>query len=86
MTPLYLGGYFQIKLLAYKSVNAIPPASTYTVSRLKEVHMAENFDPINALVRDVKRNAGFLDKLLFPRISLIVGILGAVAAIVLLLK
>ena len=73
-------------MIAYKSVNAITPASPYTVSSLKEVRMAENFDPIDALVRDVKRNAGFLDKLLFPRISLIVGIVGALAAIVLLLK
>ncbi len=48
--------------------------------------MAENFDPIDALVRDVKRNAGFLDKLLFPRISLIVGIVGALVAIALLIK
>ncbi|MGZ6347139.1 MAG: hypothetical protein ACXWNC_06180 [Anaerolineales bacterium] len=48
--------------------------------------MAENFDPIDALVRDVKRNEVFLNKLLFPRISLIVGIVGALVAIVLLLK
>jgi hypothetical protein len=73
-------------MLAYKSVIVMPRASTYTVSRLKEVNMTENFDPIDALVRDVKRNAGFLDKLLFPRISLIIGIVGALVAIVLLLK
>ena len=83
---IHIWVHFPIKMLAYKTVNDILQASSYTVSRLKEVHMAENFDPIDTLVRDVKRNAGFLNRLLFPRISLIVGIVGTLVALVLLLK
>jgi len=48
--------------------------------------MYDNFDPIDSLVREVRRNTGFLDKLLFPKISLIIGTLGVLTAIVLLLR
>lgn len=48
--------------------------------------MSENYDPIDSLVRELKRNTGFLDKLLFPKISLIIGIVGVLIAVVLLLK
>jgi hypothetical protein len=48
--------------------------------------MTDSYDPIDSLVSEVKRNAGFLNKLLFPRISLIIGIVGVLVAIVLLLK
>jgi hypothetical protein len=48
--------------------------------------MSENYDPIDTLVSELKRNTGFLDKLLFPKISLIVGTLGILIAIVLLFK
>jgi len=48
--------------------------------------MSENYDPIVTLVSELKRNTGFLDKLLFPKISLIVGTLGILIAIVLLFK
>jgi hypothetical protein len=48
--------------------------------------MSDTFDPIDSLVRDVKGNADFLSKLLFPKISLIIGIIGALVAVVLLLK
>lgn len=48
--------------------------------------MSENYDPIDSLVSELKRNTGFLDKLLFPKISLLIGIIGVVVAAVLLLK
>jgi hypothetical protein len=48
--------------------------------------MSENYDPIDSLVSELKRNTGFLDKLLFPKISLLIGTVGVLTAIVLLLK
>jgi hypothetical protein len=48
--------------------------------------MSNIYDPIDSLVSEVKRNAGFLDKLFFPRISLLIGIIGVLIAVVLLLK
>jgi len=48
--------------------------------------MAEIYDPIDSLVSELKRNTGFLDKLLFPKISLIIGIVGLLIAAVLLLR
>jgi hypothetical protein len=48
--------------------------------------MSENYDPIDSLVSELKRNTGFLDKLLFPKISLLIGTIGVLIAIVLLLK
>jgi hypothetical protein len=43
-------------------------------------------DPINSLVNEVKSDAGFLSKLLFPKISLIIGLVGVLVVIVVLLK
>jgi hypothetical protein len=48
--------------------------------------MTENYDPIDSLVSELKRNTGFLDKLLFPKIGLIIGTVGVLIAIVLLFK
>ncbi len=48
--------------------------------------MSENYDPIDSLVTEVKGNMGFLNKMLFPRISIIVGTVGLLIAIALLLK
>jgi hypothetical protein len=48
--------------------------------------MPDNYDPIVSLVSELKGNTGFLDKLLFPKISLFIGIVGFVIALVLLLK
>ncbi len=48
--------------------------------------MADNFDPIDSLVKELKRNTGFLNKILFPRVSIIIGIIGVLIAIVLLIK
>jgi hypothetical protein len=48
--------------------------------------MSENYDPIDSLVSEVKGNMGFLNKMLFPRISIIVGTVGLLIAIALLLK
>lgn len=48
--------------------------------------MSENYDPIDSLVSEVKGNMGFLNKMLFPMISIIVGTVGLLIAIVLLLK
>jgi hypothetical protein len=56
------------------------------VGKERRAIMPENFDPIDSLVSELKRNIGFLDKLLFPRISLILGIVGILFAMVLLLK
>jgi len=48
--------------------------------------MSDNQDPIDSLVSELKRNVGFLDKLLFPKISIILGIIGVLIAIVFLIK
>jgi hypothetical protein len=48
--------------------------------------MSGYYDPIESLVNDLKRNTGFLDKLLFPKISIVIGIIGILVAAVLLLK
>jgi hypothetical protein len=49
--------------------------------------MSENYDPISSLVSELKSNAGFINKLLFPRISLIIGGAGIlIAAVIILLK
>ena len=48
--------------------------------------MSNNIDPIESLVRELKGNTGFLNKMLFPRISLAIGIVGILIAAVLLLK
>ena len=48
--------------------------------------MSDIYDPIDSFVSEVKRNVGFLDKLVFPRVSLLLGIVGVLIAIALLLK
>jgi hypothetical protein len=48
--------------------------------------MTDTYDPIDSLVSELKRNAGFLDKMLFPKVSLIIGIVGVLVALVLLIK
>ena len=48
--------------------------------------MSNNLDPIDSLVSELKGNMGFLKKLLFPKISILVGVVGVLVVIVLLLK
>jgi hypothetical protein len=48
--------------------------------------MSEIYDPIDSLVSELKRNTSFLDKLLFPKVSLLIGTIGVLIAVVLLLK
>jgi hypothetical protein len=48
--------------------------------------MSENYDPIDSLVREVKRNTKFLDKMLFPKVGLLIGTIGVLIALVLFLK
>jgi hypothetical protein len=48
--------------------------------------MSELFDPIDSLVSELKRNTGFLDRLLFPKVSLLVASIGVVIALVLLIR
>ena len=48
--------------------------------------MSENHDPIVSLVSELKGNTGFLNKLLFPKISLFIGTVGVLIAVVLWLK
>jgi hypothetical protein len=47
--------------------------------------MSEIYDPIDSLVSELKRNTGFLDHLLFPKISLLIGTIGILIAVVLFL-
>jgi hypothetical protein len=47
--------------------------------------MSEPYDPIDSLVTELKSNAGFLSKLLFPKISLIFGGVGILIAVFFLL-
>ena len=54
---------------------------------LKEDAMSENFELIDSFVSEVKRNTDFLEKMLFPRIIVMVlGIGGLLIAISLLVK
>jgi hypothetical protein len=48
--------------------------------------MSDIYDPIDSYVSEVKGNVDFVAKLLFPRISLLIGIIGVVIAVVFLLK
>jgi len=48
--------------------------------------MSENFDPIDSLVSEIKRNTGFLNKLLFPRISIVLGVIVLLVTLVLIIK
>jgi hypothetical protein len=48
--------------------------------------MSEFYDPIDSLISELKRNTGFLDRLLFPQISLLLGTIGVLVALVLLLR
>ena len=48
--------------------------------------MSNIYDPIDSLVSEVKRNVGFVDKMLFPRVSLLLGIVGVLIAVAILLK
>ena len=48
--------------------------------------MSDNFDPIDLLVNELKGNTSFLNKLLFPRISLAIGIVVFLIVIVLILR
>jgi hypothetical protein len=48
--------------------------------------MSGIYDPIDSLVSDIKRSTDFLDRLLFPKIGLFIGMLGLFTVIVLLLK
>jgi hypothetical protein len=48
--------------------------------------MSENYDPIESLVGEIKRNTGFLNKILFPRVSLVLGLVGLLIALVLIIK
>ncbi|MGA2505205.1 MAG: hypothetical protein ABSG01_14055 [Anaerolineales bacterium] len=48
--------------------------------------MSEIYDPIDSLVRELKQNTAFLDKLLFPKVSLLVGTVGVLVALILLLR
>jgi hypothetical protein len=48
--------------------------------------MSENYDPIESLVGEIKRNTGFLNKILFPRVSIVLGLVGLLIALVLIIK
>jgi len=48
--------------------------------------MSEIYDPIDLLVSELKRNTGFLDKLLFPKVSILIGTIGVLVALVLFIK
>ena len=52
----------------------------------RRIIMSVDLDPIESLVSELKSNTGFLDKLLFPKISLIIGGVGVLIAIILFLK
>jgi len=83
MTPQIWGA----KKPSYKSVKLNNHASIYTMDRGKEVAMSEQFDPIDSLVSEIRSNVGFLNKLMFPKISLIVGAVGILIIVsVILLK
>jgi hypothetical protein len=48
--------------------------------------MSDNFDPVDSLMREVRGNAEFLERLLFPNIGIILGIVGVLIVVVLLVK
>lgn len=48
--------------------------------------MSELYDPIDSLVKELKQNTQFLDKLLFPKVSLLIATIGVLVALVLLIR
>jgi hypothetical protein len=48
--------------------------------------MSDVYDPVDSYVSEIKRNISFVNKLLFPRISLLIGIVGVLIAVAFLLK
>ncbi len=48
--------------------------------------MSDSYDPIDSLVSNLKSNAGFLDRLLFPRLALVLGVVGILVAIIFFIK
>lgn len=48
--------------------------------------MSELFDPIDLLVSELKRNTGFLDRMLFPKVSLLLGSIGVLVALILFFR
>jgi len=48
--------------------------------------MNENFDPIDSLVSEVKRNTRFLEKMFFPKVGVLIGVGVFLAALVIFLK
>ena len=44
--------------------------------------MSELYDPVDSLIKELKGNAIFLNRLLFPRIALLVGAVGMVGVII----
>jgi hypothetical protein len=48
--------------------------------------MSGIYDPIDSFISETKRNTAFLSKVLFPRISLLIGFVGFLIALVFILK
>jgi hypothetical protein len=77
--------FLENHLLTYLLIPDSPlPLILWTKERM--IAMTDTYDPIDSLVSELKRNAGFLDKMLFPKVSLIIGIVGVLVALVLLIK
>jgi hypothetical protein len=81
-----MGGELYISLPSNKSVNVGLLHFPYTVNQGKEIIMSELYDPIDSLVSELKRNTGFLNKLLFPKASILIGTIGVLIALVLFIK
>jgi hypothetical protein len=48
--------------------------------------MSDIYDPIGSLVSELKQNTRFLDHLLFPKVSLLLGSIGVLVALFLLIR
>ena len=48
--------------------------------------MSGIYDPIDSFVGEIKRNTDFLNKLLFPKVSILIGIIGILIALVFIIK
>jgi hypothetical protein len=52
----------------------------------RRIIMSEIYDPIDLLVSELKRNTGFIEKMLFPEVSLLLGTMAVMIALVLIFR
>ena len=72
-------------ILTHLLILEVPLRLILYVDRRRTI-MSENYNPIDVLVSEIRGNAEYLNKLIFPKVGLILGIVGGLVAIFLLIK